>query len=219
MTEFIVIRHCEAEGNHERIFQGLFDGEVSEIGQRQLTYLAERMKDKKIDYIFSSSRKRALATAQAVNKYHNLPVIVDDSIIEINAGEWEGKPFASFPANFPEESRIWNTEPHKFVSPGGETMEDVYKRMVSFVLSQSKLHSGKTIVLATHGCAIRNLMCWAKGLDFSQLNSVNWCDNTGVNVIEVANCIPKVILENDVSHLPADIAHISRQKWWNEEYK
>ena len=171
----------------------------------------------KIDILVSSSRKRAYATALAINKYHNLPIIINDAVIEINAGEWEGQKFEKFSEMYPEEIKIWNNEPHNFIAPKGEKMADVYERMVGFVKKLAEENDGKTIVIASHGCAIRNLMCWVKGLDFSRLNEVCFSGNTAINIFEVNAGEPKLIIENDYSHLPYELAKISSQKWTEEE--
>ena len=214
MTRFIVIRHCEAVGNRERIFQGTYDGEVSALGVKQLEYLSLRFRNERIDRIYSSSRKRARATAEAVNKFHGLNVEIDDRIIEINAGKWEGKPFSEFPQLFPEEMKLWDSAPSCFIAPGGERMSDVYKRMSSFVLEKAQLFPGQTIVLASHGCAIRNLLCWAEQIGFENLGDEIWCANTAVNIIDIDEALqPHLIIKNDISHLPAQMQTLSSQKW------
>ena len=217
MTRFYVIRHCEAVGNKEKIFQGTYDGEVSELGIKQLDYLSLRMRNEPIDLIFSSSRKRARATADAVNRYHGLPIMIDDRIMEINAGEWEGKHFADFPKLFPKEMDLWDNDPANFEAPNGEKMRDVYKRMVNFVKEQATIHTGKTIVLASHGCAIRNLLAWADGYGLENIGKEMWCANTAVNIIDVDDDLnPHLVLKNDISHLPEQMQSLSSQKWNNK---
>ena len=217
MTRFIAIRHCEALGNREKIFQGTYDGEVSELGKQQLEYLALRLRNEHIDYLFSSSRKRAKATAEAVNQYHHLDITIDDRIMELNAGEWEGKKFADFPTLFPREMDLWDNEPYNFVAPNGESMRAVYERMTVFVKEQAALHPGKTIVLCSHGCAIRNLLCWADGLGFERLGEEVWCANTAVNIFDVDEQLePHLIVKNDISHLPEEMQTLSFQKWNNK---
>ena len=44
MTYIYLVRHCEAMGNHKRLFQGSTDSDVSEIGFKQLEYLKKRFK-------------------------------------------------------------------------------------------------------------------------------------------------------------------------------
>ena len=207
-------------GNKERIFQGTYDGDASDFGKIQLEYLALRMRNEPIDLIYSSSRKRALATANSINKYMNLDIVVDDAVIEINAGDWEGKQFADFPVLFPEESQLWDNEPHKFIAPNGEKMLDVYNRMVNFVKEKSVEHKNKNIVIASHGCAIRNLMCWVKNKPFNELNDIQWYANTAVNIFEVDDELhPHLIKENDISHLPEEMRNVAKQNWSNGDKK
>jgi len=37
MTEIYIVRHCEAMGNQNRIFQGISDCDVTELGKKQLS--------------------------------------------------------------------------------------------------------------------------------------------------------------------------------------
>ena len=57
MTRIILVRHCEAAGNLNRRFQGHTDAEVTENGKKQLELLALRMRNVKIDYLYSSPLK------------------------------------------------------------------------------------------------------------------------------------------------------------------
>ena len=41
MTYIYLVRHCEAMGNHKRLFQGSTDCDISEIGAKQLEFLKE----------------------------------------------------------------------------------------------------------------------------------------------------------------------------------
>ena len=44
MTSIYLVRHCQAQGNVNRVFQGRIDSEMSEEGRRQLDRLAERFR-------------------------------------------------------------------------------------------------------------------------------------------------------------------------------
>ena len=96
MTRIILVRHCEAAGNLNRRFQGHTDAEVTENGKKQLELLALRMRNVKIDYLYSSPLKRAYATAEAINQFHHLPIYVEADLMEINGGYWEGGPWNEF---------------------------------------------------------------------------------------------------------------------------
>ena len=48
-TRFIVVRHCEAQGNIRRVINGITDGDITENGARQLDLLAARMAGERFD--------------------------------------------------------------------------------------------------------------------------------------------------------------------------
>lgn len=90
MTSIYLVRHCQAQGNVNRVFQGRIDSEISEEGRRQLDRLAERFRRIPLDAVYTSPLQRARLTAEALNRYHGLPVRTDARFIEIDGGCWEG---------------------------------------------------------------------------------------------------------------------------------
>lgn len=216
-TKVIVIRHAEAAGNKERFFQGSIDGKVSEKGYLQLDALAERMKDIKFDAIYSSPLSRARETAEAANRYAQLPMNIDERLVEINGGVWEGVPWKDIPKKFIIQGINWVRFPWRFAPKNGEKMTECYKRISSAVLDIAAKHEGQTVVIVSHGCSIRNLICFAKGLSIKHLNEINWCDNTALNEIEIENGRMTLISECDNAHLTAvDLSTIDSQKWWKK---
>lgn len=204
MTEVYIVRHCEAEGNVNRTFQGTSDCDVTQLGEKQLSYLAERFRNIDLDAIYSSPLKRAFKTAEAVGKYSKIPIIKVEKLIEINGGEIEGICWEDFPITRPELEYHWSVEPHKFHPKGGESMVSVYRRSWEAIKEIVAQNKGKTVAVASHGCTIRNIMCHAEGKPIEQLNTVKWADNTGVFLLRflIDDSLPEIVMFNDVSHLP-----------------
>ena len=94
----------------------------------------------------------------------------------------EGRPWAEFPLTHPEDARRWNLEPWLFAPEGGEPMQAVYDRIWQAVGDIVTAGEGGAVAVASHGCAIRNLLCRAKGWPIQRLGEVAWCDNTGVSI-------------------------------------
>lgn len=219
-TKVIVIRHCEARGNIDRIFNGHYDGDITENGERQLVQLARRMQTISFDALYSSPLQRAKKTAAAANSGKNLPVQLEDGLMEIHGGVWEGKPWKEFPSLFPEDSEAWNLHPWDFAPEGGESMRHVYARIWDTVTMLAKKNQGKTICCVSHGCAIRNLVCHAKGWPIERLNDVQWCENTALNVLAFDDAWQaSLLLENDASHLTQELSTLAKQVWWRKEYR
>ena len=87
-VKLIIVRHCEAMGNHHRVFQGSTDCDITENGARQLDALAERMLEFPFQAAYSSPLQRALKTAQAANRHYGLEIKLDARLAEIHGGCW-----------------------------------------------------------------------------------------------------------------------------------
>ncbi|ADU25611.1 histidine phosphatase family protein [Ethanoligenens harbinense] len=215
MTRIYLIRHAEAEGNLRRIFQGHTDADISTNGQRQLERLSERFEPVHLDALYASPLKRAYKTAQAVDAVRHLPIITLEGLMEINGGCWEGKPWAKLPALYPQDNDAWENRPWDFAPAGGEPMRQVYARMWETLGGIARRHPGKTVGVASHGCAIRNYLCQAHGWPIERLGEVGWCDNTAVSIIEYREGGQVTItMENDASHLDDELSTVAKQDWW-----
>ncbi len=213
MTKIYLVRHAEAMGNVEEFFQGRTDCEVSENGKKQLALIAEHFKDIPIEAIYSSPLKRTVDTAEAVNKHHDLPIIRDEGLIEISGGVWEGKPWAELPLLYPVEYDLWKNHMENFYIADGEKMTEVFERMKNTVNKIAAENDGRTIAVVSHGCALRNFLCYAMGRPISALKDVGWSDNTAVSLVEYENGVPKIIFKNNNDHLTEELSTLSKSKW------
>ncbi len=205
MVTLYVVRHCEAAGNHKRVFQGSSDCDITELGSVQLVFLSERFKDIKIDKVYSSPLTRAKKTAHAIADPKNLPVTVKDELTEICGGIIEGMSFDEIFERYNSLEYTWEHEPHNFAPEKGEAMRSVYERIWGAVREIIEENDGKTVVIASHGAAIRNLICRVTEGDIERLKFVPWSENTAVSKLvfdEDMKC--KVEFMNDSSHVPPE---------------
>ena len=206
MTKVYIVRHCEAEGNHTRIFQGSTNCDITELGQKQLDLLTERFETINIDKVYSSPLIRAKKTAYAIKGTKDIEVVTDERFTEIHGGVVEGKPFVDAFKSIPGLAEIWNDSPQDFAPDGGEPMRDAYKRIWDGVLSAVKSNEGKTIAIATHGGVIRCLNCRLLYGSIDKLKDVPWCENTGVSLITFDyNLNYNLEFMNDCSHVPSEL--------------
>jgi len=217
VTKVYIIRHAEALGNIDETFQGRIDKPVTEKGHKQLEALSERFKDIHIDVIYSSPLIRTRETADAVNKYHGLEIIYDEGLIEIDGGVWEGVKWAEIPEKYPLEYRLWTKEMHNYRIQDGECMTDVYERIRKTIDRIVSENAGKTIAIVSHGCAIRNYLCYAGGFGIEGLQDMGWADNTAVSYVEYNGNVPELIYKYDASHLPEELMTLRTSKWCRDE--
>jgi broad specificity phosphatase PhoE len=90
--KLILTRHGETEENKLGIMQGHMPGKLSGLGIEQAKRLALRLKEERIDFIYSSDLARASDTAKAIAKYHpNTPIEFVEELRERDLGEFQGK--------------------------------------------------------------------------------------------------------------------------------
>ncbi|MBQ0084167.1 MAG: histidine phosphatase family protein [Clostridiales bacterium] len=206
MVTMYVVRHCEAMGNVERIFQGNSDFDISPLGAKQLEKLKERFDGVKLDAVYSSPKIRAYKTAQSIVGDKNIEIIKDDGLRELNGGIIEGLKFTEIYERWPEIEETWTYAPQNFATEGGESMRSVYERIWKTVLKIAKENVGKTVAIATHGAASRCLLCRIQKGTVEELINVSWTDNTSVTKIVFDDDFGCTVeYENDTSHLTPEL--------------
>lgn len=216
MTRIYLVRHCQALGNVSKRFQGQTDGDITDIGRHQLECLEARFKGVHVDKIYSSPLKRAYLTAEAIGRGCGVSeVIVDNGLIEINGGNLENHTVDEMNEIDPEQTKNWFSTFHLFSPAGGESTAHVYHRMYDTVSRLAEENDGKIIAIASHGCAIRCLMCAIKGLPIEKIyDNVGWVDNTGVCIIEYERGKYNIVCENDTSHYDERLLSERKPMWF-----
>ena len=90
MITIYLIRHGETLWNKKGRYQGIADVELSEKGILQADKIEDYFRDIKLDAVISSPLKRAVRTGQGVAVSHDLPLIIEENLHELDFGEWEG---------------------------------------------------------------------------------------------------------------------------------
>ena len=156
-TRILVIRHGESIANLEKFFAGQSNIGLTDLGIKQAETAAEAMKDVHIDKIFSSTLDRAYYTALPFAMMRNLEVIRIYDFIEMNCGHWTGKTFAEVEKLYHEERMLWKKDAFHLKITDGESYIDVSLRIEKAIRTLAKENKGKTILVASHGGAIRTI--------------------------------------------------------------
>lgn len=213
VTTLYLVRHCQAEGNLMMAYHGQTDGKVTEMGRAQLEALAKATGSWDLAAIYASPLQRAMETAKAVNRNYGLPIVVDNDLMEINCGSWEGKDWDHIFQNYHDSYVTWELEPEKFVSPGGESMRQAYDRIIKAINSHVKDHVGQTVAIVGHSAVFRCYLAYTLFGKLENLNSIGWGDNTNICKIEFdENLKPTLIYKYDSSHLTPDISTTELRK-------
>lgn len=184
MTTLLLIRHGQSEANLSGVFAGNYDVPLTDLGIKQAEKTAEFIaKNYKVDRVYSSDLIRAFETGRTVANALNLPVIPNDGLREIRAGEWEAIPFDNIVIKFPEEYRTWKEDIGNSACPGGETVRELADRVKDALEKIAKENDGKTIAVATHATPIRATQCRIGCDSLDCMKNLPWVSNASVTEV------------------------------------
>ncbi|WAM32855.1 histidine phosphatase family protein [Caldicellulosiruptor morganii] len=200
MKRIYLIRHGETDWNRYNKVQGSIDTDLNETGIQQAKKLAERLKNEKIDIVFSSTLKRAYLTANEIKAFHpEIPLRLTERLNEMNFGEWEGLSFDELEKKYSETYRLWKENPDRATFPGEGSLYNVMERVKSFfeeVLNESY----SNIVVVTHGGIIKLSIIYLLELPFDFYKKC-WIGNASLSIVDIKENRRMLSLLNDMSHL------------------
>ena len=198
-----LIRHGQTDWNLEGKIQGRHDVSLNETGSKQAELLAMGMDKRPVVQIFSSRQKRALETAQAVGRRQHVAVTVIDGLEEGEFGEWEGKTWDEISREYPEEFKVWCTEPAEIVPPGGESRPQIYRR-IGNALKEILRRSRGDIAIVSHGAALAYMVSLMLEKELGDHDEII-VKNASISTVEYDRETGKFHMAeaNDVSHLKA----------------
>ena len=156
------VRHGQTAHNRDGRLQGRADVELSTRGLEQVARLATRLSTTDIAAVVSSPLRRARQTATAIAAVAGCEVEVDDRLIELDYGDWDGRPLGEIDA---AEWAAWRADP-AFTPPGGESLVAVTARVDVFC-HETLTGAGATatVIAVSHVSPIKAAVCWALGID------------------------------------------------------
>lgn len=187
-----VLRHGKTSWNALRKVQGAADIPLAQEGIVLAEKVGENLKDVPFDICFTSPLSRARQTAELVlgRRAEQIPVIPDKRIQEIDFGILEGTQFKDEKGNVTSrEMEVFFKEPQNFPRPeNGENISDILERTREFWEEKinDPLLQDKTVLIASHGCAVRALL---QNVYHDPENFWHGCvpPNCSINLVEVKN--------------------------------
>lgn len=150
MPQLFFIRHGQTEANVKGILTGRLETNLTQKGIDDAVALSKELTED-FDYYYCSPLTRTHQTLKAIKG--DVEFIIDERITEVSSGDWQGKLKAELPE---EEYDLYKKG--QLNPPNGESLEDVDKRIKSFLEDMfSKYKSDEKILVVTHNAFMRNL--------------------------------------------------------------
>lgn len=194
----IIVRHGETEENLNEIIQGHLSGKLTEKGIEQAKKLAERLRNEKIEVIFSSDLARTKDIVKEILNFRSkIPVYFVEELRERFHGNFEGKR--------KKEIEGWETEKNRekiILDSGSETIEELVRRAQKFKEKTFENLFGKNVLWVTYGGFMSALNASIFDGDCLKIHKASSPKNTAVTIIEFdENKKPKIVLINCTKHL------------------
>lgn len=212
-TRILFVRHGETEWNVKRIIQGWRGTRLNDLGLRQASLMARRVKGLglKFDHILTSDLLRAAQTADALGKSLKLKPKRCKDLRERRFGDWEGKRIEDVLAKFKLGPKSRKDPFLAFDPKGGESMNVFAKRMQGFLKAVVKDYQGKTIAAVTHGGPVRIAACLATGINPKKYFVLGRPGNVSLSLLSYQGGVWWMDFYNDMAHLEMGT---KRKKIW-----
>jgi broad specificity phosphatase PhoE len=164
MPVLYYVRHGETDFNVEGRLQGRRDTDLNARGRQQAADCGELLRElfarderQSADFAYMASPlKRARATMEILRATLGLDprgYDIDDRLLEISYGEWEGLRLPEIDARYPGLLQERERNKWDFAPPGGESYRQLTGRIDAWYASLTR-----DTVVAAHGGGVRVLM-------------------------------------------------------------
>jgi len=172
-----IFRHGQSEDNEQMLFSGWRDAKLTQKGIDQALKLAEVLKDKKIDYLYSSTQARAIDTMKYAISLNdaakNLEIHQDERLRERSYGDLQGTSKLEL---FLENEELCNEYRRSYTkrANNGENLEDVILRVEEFIkeLIPFMIKNKINVAISCHGNSIRGFRKYFENLSPEEVSKI-----------------------------------------------
>jgi broad specificity phosphatase PhoE len=191
----VLVRHGETDANRAGLLLGRADPPLNERGQQQAVALADALASIAKPLIVTSPLSRAMDTATRIGEAVGIAPRVDDRLIELDYGDWDGLRIADVPAEMRDR---WRADP-TFTPPGGESLGDLRARVVPLAAELYEQAEEHTTIAVSHVSPIKAVILW--GLELG--DEYSWrlrLDVASISRLGHGPAGPVLVGFNDTSH-------------------
>ncbi|MCP3975784.1 MAG: hypothetical protein GY720_14975 [bacterium] len=154
--KLILVRHAVTHETGKRLSGRMPGIALSPAGVAAAEAVATNLASLDIAAVYTSPIERCRQTAGILAAPHGKKPRVRQQIIEVEYGTWSGRTLRSL-----YRLRAWKSlmmDPAGFRFPDGETLEEVRKRCVRFLVSMQETYDDATVLAVSHGDVIRTII-------------------------------------------------------------
>ena len=166
-------------------------------GEAQALALGRRLRDARIDAVYSSHLRRAHDTAWQVAVHHGLDVVVHEDLEEVRLGDWSNGEFRRRAASGDAEFLEWAATGRWDGIPNGEGDAAFRARIAERMSRLADRHKGGCAAVVCHGGVINAYVAHLLGTHRTIWMMV---ENTSITTVSIGDTATLIGL-NDCHHL------------------
>lgn len=169
MARIVLLRHAHSVANEKNLLAGRTPGiSLSKTGKAQALELIDRLGPIPFDEVAISPLQRCRETITPwLEKYDGKArLVVDDSISEVDYGNWSGKSLASLARK--AQWKVVQNFPSQMAFPGGESLLEMQGRALSGFYRLNAVKGKGPRLLVSHGDVIKSIVAHCLGMHLDQ---------------------------------------------------
>ena len=169
MARIVLLRHAHSVANEKNLLAGRTAGiSLSKTGKEQAKDLIARLGNIQFDEVAISPLQRCRETIDPwLDKTGtNSRIVVDESISEVDYGDWSGKTLASLRRK--AQWKVVQDFPSQMTFPEGESLLEMQGRALSGFYRLNAVKGKGPRLLVSHGDVIKSIVAHCLGMHLDQ---------------------------------------------------
>ena len=172
-TTLVLVRHGDTDHTRARLFSGRggADPSLNDDGRAQIRATAEWLAPLAATSpsLLCSPLRRTRESADIVSARLELPVTVDEGLVEASFGSWEGLSYAEVVKRDPDAFTSWMGDPARPAGGSGDSLVSMSTRVEELRERLLETYRGRTVIAVSHLTPIKLLTHAALDLPLASL--------------------------------------------------
>lgn len=185
--KLLLTRHAETLENARSVVQG-YGGTISPLGERQSKKLALRLRDEKIDHIYSSDLARAIKLTDEIRLFHSkIPLTLTKKLREVDFTKYLRTPIKDVNWRYVRDL---------------ESQEHLQTRAKCFYDELvAKTASDETALVVGHAGTIKAITSVLLDIHYNKIWDMDTPKNCSLSSFEISDEGIEIITLNNIGHL------------------
>jgi len=147
-----IARHGQTDWNASGRYQARTDVPINSIGVQQGELLRDLFRSLQLEFVSAhcSPLSRAVDTARLMLGETKTPLVVEDALVEMNLGDWEGRRADDLVDEFGDVYHRWRADGYVEAPHGGESIHDVMQRVGPTIQALAAAAESADILVVAH---------------------------------------------------------------------